>query len=159
MFDIGWSELLIVGAVAVVAIGPKELPNTMRSLGKGVNKLRRMAGEFQGQFNQALKEANLEDVKKEFDVLRQSAAGIGSVMNPVGMARNVLTSSMFPDDPTQNVSTASSPLANQSAALPDTGTQDLPVPSIGRTGPSSLMTGLDDVDIPSAFAPLAVFQR
>ena len=70
MFDIGWSELLIVGVVAVVAIGPKELPNTMRSLGRGVNKMRRMAGEFQGQFNQALKEANLEDVKKEFDVLR-----------------------------------------------------------------------------------------
>src|SRR6202000_3061288 len=102
MFDIGWSELLIVGVVAGVEIGPKELPNAMRSLGRGMNKLRRMAGEFQGQFNQALKEANLEDVKKEFDVLRQSAAGIGSVMSPMGVARNVLSSSMFPDDLSQS---------------------------------------------------------
>jgi sec-independent protein translocase protein TatB len=149
MFDIGWSELLIVGVVAVVAIGPKELPNTMRSLGRGVNKMRRMAGEFQGQFNQALKEANLEDVKKEFDVLRQSAAGITSVMNPMGVARNVLSSSMFPDD-----------LSQSSAPTPSAVAHELPPPSIGGVTPSvSLLTAEDDVDIPSAFAPLAVFRR
>ena len=149
MFDIGWSELLIVGVVAVVAIGPKELPNTMRSLGRGMNKLRRMAGEFQGQFNQVLKEANLEDVKKEFDVLRQSAAGIGSVMNPMGVARNVLSGSMFPDDPTQSSPPTPSAVVYESSA-----------PSIGGMTPSpALLTELDDVDIPSAFAPLAVFRR
>lgn len=147
MFDIGWSELLIVGVVAVVAIGPKELPNTMRSLGRGVNKIRRMAGEFQGQFNQALKEANLEDVKKEFDVLRQSAAGITSVMNPVGVARNVLSTSMFPDDPAQGSAPTPSAVVHEA-------------PSIGGTAPMpAFAAGLIDVDIPSAFAPLAVFRR
>ncbi|MDQ0393007.1 Sec-independent protein translocase protein TatB [Labrys monachus] len=150
MFDIGWSELLIVGVVAVVAIGPRELPNTMRSLGRGLNKVRRMAGEFQGQFNQALKEANLEDVKKEFDVLRQSAAGISSVMNPLGVARNVLSGSMFPDDPSQSA-----------APVPSAVAQEAPAPSIGggRLSPSLLGSDLDGVDIPSAFAPLAVFRR
>ncbi len=86
MFDISWSHILIVGTVAVIVIGPKELPTTMRSLGRGVNKLRRMAGEFQGQFNQALKEANLEDVKKELDTLRQSAAAITGITSPAGLA-------------------------------------------------------------------------
>lgn len=149
MFDIGWSEILIVGVVAVVAIGPKELPNTMRSLGRGVNKIRRMAGEFQGQFNQALKEANLEDVKKDFDALRQSAAGITSVMNPMGVARNVLSTSMFPDDPTQS-----------STPTPSAVVHETPASSIGESAPASVLPAAAiDVDIPSAFAPLAMFRR
>jgi sec-independent protein translocase protein TatB len=159
MFDIGWSEILIVGVVAVVAIGPKELPNTMRSLGRGVNKLRRMAGEFQGQFNQALKEANLEDVKKEFDVLRQSAASISGAISPVGMARNALSSSIFtPETQTPLPSAIAS-----GATVPDVMTsgfvaQELPMSPI-VSAPPSLMAGLEHVVVPSAFAPLPAFQR
>lgn len=65
MFDIGWSEFLVIGIVALVVIGPKELPGVLRTVGKSVGKLRRMAGEFQGQFQEALREADLADLKKD----------------------------------------------------------------------------------------------
>jgi sec-independent protein translocase protein TatB len=82
MFDIGWTELLLIGAVAVVVLKPKDLPDAMGSVGKTVTKLRRMAGEFQGQFNQALREANLEDVKKDFDSIRQATSSVTSGLSP-----------------------------------------------------------------------------
>ncbi|MFL5001870.1 MAG: Sec-independent protein translocase protein TatB, partial [Xanthobacteraceae bacterium] len=50
MFDIGWSELLVIGVVALIAIGPKELPGVLRTLGQWMTKVRRMANEFQNQF-------------------------------------------------------------------------------------------------------------
>ena len=53
MFDIGWGELLIIGIVALIAIGPKELPAALRALGQWMGKIRRMAGEFQNQFQLA----------------------------------------------------------------------------------------------------------
>ncbi|GLK83590.1 Sec-independent protein translocase protein TatB [Ancylobacter defluvii] len=64
MFDIGWSEMLVIGVVALIVIGPKELPGVIRNVGRMVGKLRRMAGEFQGTFQEALREADLADVKK-----------------------------------------------------------------------------------------------
>src|SRR5437899_13033414 len=88
MLDIGWTEVLLIAVVPVVVIGPKELPGALSSLGRMMTKLRRMAGEFQGQFNQAIREANLEDVKKDFDDLRQSASSLKGGFNPLGMARD-----------------------------------------------------------------------
>lgn len=73
MFDIGWSELLVIGIVALVVIGPKELPGVLRTVGQMVGKLRRMAGEFQGQFQEALREAELDGLKKDFTDFAQDA--------------------------------------------------------------------------------------
>lgn len=73
MLDIGWSELLIIGIVALVVIGPKELPGVLRSVGQMVSKLRRMAGEFQGQFQEALREAEMADLHKEITGLKDDA--------------------------------------------------------------------------------------
>ncbi|MBM3529279.1 MAG: twin-arginine translocase subunit TatB [Alphaproteobacteria bacterium] len=67
MFDISWSELLIIGVVALIAIGPKELPGALRALGNWMGKIRRMASEFQGQFNEAMREAEMADIKKQVD--------------------------------------------------------------------------------------------
>jgi len=65
MFDIGWTELLVIAVVAIVVIGPKDLPRAMRTVGQWTTKVKRMAGDFQRQFNEAVREAELEDVKKE----------------------------------------------------------------------------------------------
>lgn len=73
MFDIGWSELLVIGVVALVVIGPKELPGVLRTVGQMVGKLRRMAGEFQGQFQEALREAELDGLKKSFTDFTEDA--------------------------------------------------------------------------------------
>ncbi len=67
MFDIGWSELVVIGVVALIAIGPKELPGVLRMIGQWVGKARRMASDFQGQFNEAMREAEMADIKKSFD--------------------------------------------------------------------------------------------
>lgn len=70
MLDIGWSELLVIGVVALVVVGPKELPTLLRTVGQWVGKARRMASEFQGQLNEAIREADLEDVRKSVEDLR-----------------------------------------------------------------------------------------
>lgn len=67
MFDIAWSEMVLIGAVALVVIGPKDLPKAMRTVGQAVGKIRRMAAEFQGQFNEAMREAELHDLKKQVE--------------------------------------------------------------------------------------------
>ncbi len=72
MFDFSWSELLVIGIVALVFIGPKELPGVLRTLGQWMSKIRRMAGEFQNQFHDAMREAELADLKKEVDEMRSS---------------------------------------------------------------------------------------
>jgi sec-independent protein translocase protein TatB len=69
MFDIGWGELVVIGIVALIAIGPKELPTVLRTLGQYMGKVKRMAAEFQGQFQEAMREAEMADLKKQADEL------------------------------------------------------------------------------------------
>jgi sec-independent protein translocase protein TatB len=73
MFDFDFGKLMIVGIVALAVIPPKDLPRVMRTVGQAVGKMRRMAAEFQGQFMDAMREADLENVRKELDALNQSA--------------------------------------------------------------------------------------
>jgi sec-independent protein translocase protein TatB len=75
MFDIGWSELVLIGVVALVAIGPKELPGVLRMVGQWMGKARKMAAEFQGQFQEAMREAEMADLKKSFDEVKEAATG------------------------------------------------------------------------------------
>lgn len=63
MFDIGWPEMLVIAIVLIVVVGPKDLPKMLRAFGKTTAKLRTMAGDFRKQFDEALKEAELDDVK------------------------------------------------------------------------------------------------
>jgi sec-independent protein translocase protein TatB len=75
MFDLSWTELLIIGVVALIAIGPKELPGVLRAIGQWMGKVRRMASEFQGQFNEAMREAELADLKQQVDDLKDTVSG------------------------------------------------------------------------------------
>ena len=75
MFDIGWGELLVIGIVALVVIGPKELPGVLRGLGQAMAKVRRMASEFQNQFQEAMREAEMADLKKQVDDIGAAARG------------------------------------------------------------------------------------
>src|ERR1700682_945002 len=67
MFNLGWGEIVVIGIVALIAIGPKELPTVLRTIAQWMGKIRRMASEFQGQFQEALREAELTDLKKHAD--------------------------------------------------------------------------------------------
>ncbi len=63
MFEVGWSEILVIVIVLIVVVGPKDLPKMLRAFGKATTKFRATAGEFRRQFDEALKEAELDDVR------------------------------------------------------------------------------------------------
>ena len=67
MFDIGWSELLLIAVVAIVCIGPKDLPVVLRSLGKMARKARGLAREFQASVEEVIRETELSEARKEID--------------------------------------------------------------------------------------------
>jgi sec-independent protein translocase protein TatB len=79
MFDVGWSELLVIAVVALVFIGPKELPGVLRAVGQWTGKIRRMASEFQDQFREAMREAEMADLKKDID---EATGNLGAGLDP-----------------------------------------------------------------------------
>jgi sec-independent protein translocase protein TatB len=79
MFGLGWGEVVVIGIVALIAIGPKELPTVLRTLGQWMGKVRRMANEFQGQFQEALREAEFADLQKHADDISSSVSEIGNI--------------------------------------------------------------------------------
>lgn len=103
MLDIGWSELLIIGIVALVVVGPKDLPKLLRVVGQMLAKVRRMASEFQGQVNEAIREAELDDVKKSVEDLKS--------YNPATMIRNEIDNALAP------VTAASQEVTNEMTRL------------------------------------------
>jgi sec-independent protein translocase protein TatB len=86
MFDIGWSELVIAAVVALIVIGPKELPGVLRAIGHWMGKIRRMASEFQGQFQEAMREAEMADLSKQVDDLGAAANDLTN-FNPIESAQ------------------------------------------------------------------------
>jgi sec-independent protein translocase protein TatB len=90
MFDFDIGKLMVVAVVALAVIPPKDLPRVMRTVGQAVGKMRRMAAEFQGQFMDAMREADLESVRKELNALNEKAK-IDASFDPVGMVREDVT--------------------------------------------------------------------
>jgi sec-independent protein translocase protein TatB len=88
MFDIGWTEILIIAVVAIIVVGPKDLPRMLRSLGRYAGQLKRTAGEFRSQFDDAVRESELDD-------LRNTLSDV-SDLNPVNQIRDSVTESMAP---------------------------------------------------------------
>ena len=152
MLDIGWTELLLIAVVAVVVIGPKELPEALRTLGRTLNKLRRMAGEFQGQFNQALREANLEDVKKDFDDIRQSASMLKGGLSPIDIARNQIGSAAI------GAATATAAASSTPAAPAPTIDTSL-TSSAAAAEPAAPAAEHAAEPLPSAFATSPTFRK
>jgi sec-independent protein translocase protein TatB len=104
MFDSGWGELVVIGVIALIVIGPKELPAVLRTVGRTMNKVRRMAGEFQGQFQEALREAELHDLKKQADDIASTVSGsVGdlSSINPMAETQKEIENS-FNLDPSKS---------------------------------------------------------
>jgi len=94
MLDIGWPELLVVAIVLIIVVGPKDLPPMLRAFGRTTKKLRGMANEFRGQFDEALREAELDDVKKTFDDARKlnPMQSIRDAVNPLKDTANSIRS-------------------------------------------------------------------
>lgn len=80
-FGVGYSEMFLIAVVAIIVIGPKDLPHVLRAFGRTMAKMRGMAREFQGHLDSAMREAGLDDVKKEIQGLKN--IGNGSIIEPV----------------------------------------------------------------------------
>jgi sec-independent protein translocase protein TatB len=70
MFDFSWSEIFVIGVVALVLIGPKDMPVAVRAITRVLKKMRRMAGEFQGHVDEMMRDADLGDVQSTLRELR-----------------------------------------------------------------------------------------
>ncbi len=84
MLDIGWSELLVVAIVAIVVVGPKDLPKLMRTVGFYVGKARRAAADFQRQFNEAIAESEADEVRKNLEAIRANMGPAPDLSQPIG---------------------------------------------------------------------------
>jgi sec-independent protein translocase protein TatB len=121
MFDIGWSELVVIAVVALIAIGPKELPAVLRTVGQYMGKIRRMASEFQGQFQEAMREAEMADIKKSVDEMTDAAKGVTDSFtnyDPLADVKKEVES--FSTDPLGASAAASASSISPEAAAPTT---------------------------------------
>ena len=87
-FGIGYTELVVIALVAVIVIGPKDLPRVLRGLGRMMTKARGMAREFQGHMDAAMKEAGLDEVKRDLQSLK----------NPIVAVKDSVTSELNKQD-------------------------------------------------------------
>jgi sec-independent protein translocase protein TatB len=137
MFDISWTEFLLIGIVALVFIGPKELPGVMRTLGQYTRKIRGMAAEFQNQFQEAMREAEMTDLKKQVDDMahdiksydplksaREDVENIGKDLDK-DFAKKPLELMTGPGQnaPSAAESTATEPAATESSVTPSSASE------------------------------------
>ena len=97
MFDFAWSEILLIGAVALIAIGPKDMPAAIRTVSSMIKKARRMAAEFQTHVDEMVREADLGDVKKAFNDIRNLdiAGALEKHVDPDRSIRNTFADNPF----------------------------------------------------------------
>jgi sec-independent protein translocase protein TatB len=88
MLEVGWSEILVIAIVMIVVVGPKDLPRMLRTFGTVARKMRGMASDFQSQFNDALRDAELDDVRKSLNDVRglDPRNAIKDALNPLRQA-------------------------------------------------------------------------
>jgi len=138
MFDISWSEFLLIGIVALIVIGPKELPAVMRTLGQWTRKVRSMAAEFQNQFQEAMREAEMTDLKKQVDDMARDVTDVDPLKGVRDDIENVGS-----DVQRSLSSTTEQSSTDQAAAVP-AGEPELPLPAPASSDPA-----------PTAAAPAA----
>ena len=117
-FGVGYTEMFLIAVVAIIVIGPKDLPRVLRTFGKTIGKMRGMAREFQGHLDGAMKEAGLDDIKKEFNNLKN--------INPIEPVRKDIVADvkkqeddfkkLFGDGPAAAVETAKPAASTQAPA-------------------------------------------
>lgn len=149
MFDIGGGELVLIGVVALVVIGPKELPGVLRTVGQTVTKLRRMAGEFQSQFQEALREAEMDDVGKTVSDLHKGFNPIQTIRDEIkGAVEAPVAAAPALAEPESGVASASG-ITEAAEPLPTI----VPAPPVAEMAEAPpVVPGVDAVSIKAALA-------
>jgi sec-independent protein translocase protein TatB len=163
MFDIGWSEFALIAVVALIAIGPKELPGVLRTVGQWMGKARKMAAEFQGQFQEAMREAEMADLKKSFDEVREAASGFTSGNLMTSLEKDVSSALRIDDVDKPAAAATDTPASGDAPATPNldapaTSMVDAPVtPTTPETPIPEIFTEADAHALASQ--PLAIVQE
>jgi len=153
MFNFGWGELVLIGIVALIAIGPKELPSVLRTLGQYMGKIRSMAAEFQGQFQEALREAEVADLKKHADDLNAAVSGISN-FDPVASVHKEFDSALEskPESESTVNETPAAPTATESAAEAGMNAEPAPAKPVAAAA-------LPEISVPLPEAPKPVTEK
>ena len=120
---------MVIGAVALIVIGPKDLPKALRTLGNMTAKVRRMAGEFQSQFNDAMREAELDEIRKQVEGVNQSVTSLNTSFDPIGSVRDELKGAVEGPATTAASVPAVTPETAPPAALTDASAASGPLPA------------------------------
>ena len=140
MLDMSWGEVMLIGGVALIVIGPKDLPKALRTVGQITGKLRRMAGEFQMQFNEAIREAELDEVRREVDGIKRTVSSGAPSFNPVQTIRDELKGAVEAREAakpsSQSLADATAQLRAETAGS-DAGSYDVPRPAPGTAAAPS----------------------
>jgi sec-independent protein translocase protein TatB len=148
MFDIGWTELLVIAVVLIVVVGPKDLPPMLRAFGKMTSRARKVAGEFRAQFDEALREAELDDVRRTISDAQKlnPVNSLREAMNPLRQMGNEIKADL---QNATRVDTPAEPDAENKTEVPPAEVS-APAPSLGvpETPPV--------VPVPTASAPQPV---
>jgi sec-independent protein translocase protein TatB len=160
MFDIGWSELVVIAVVALVAIGPKELPGVLRTVGQWIGKARKLAGEFQGQFREAMREAEMADLKKSFDEVKEAATGFTSGHLMTSLEKDVGNALRIEDVDKPAPSAGETPALGAPATSVDAPATSVDAPVIPTTPEMPIPETFSESDAREAASqPLAIVQE
>ncbi|GAA4180016.1 Sec-independent protein translocase protein TatB [Shinella granuli] len=134
MLDVGWTEILVIAIVLIIVVGPKDLPQMLRTFGRMMSKMRGMASDFRQQFDEALREADLEDVKKTI--------GEAQKLNPLNTIREAVNPlRQMGDEIKADLQKSTSSVSSATpAAVPAesvTGSTPVAVPSEAQKPPSA----------------------
>ncbi len=115
MFDFAWSEIALIGIVALIAIGPKDMPVAIKAVAGMIKKARRMAAEFQTHVDELVREADLQEVRDQFRQIRNFdfRGEIAKAVDADGSIRSTLATN--PLDTTTNSSPTPTPVATAGA--------------------------------------------
>jgi sec-independent protein translocase protein TatB len=143
MFDISWTEFVLIGVVALIVIGPKELPTVLRTLGQYTRKIRSMAADFQNQFQEAMREAEMADLKQQVDDIARGVKRfdpLKDVRADVEAAGKDIQSSL--ERP------AAAPAAPAAPATNASETEDAAAAAIGPVTPEAIEQGASAPELP-----------
>ena len=158
MFDITSSKLLLLGIVALLVIGPKDLPALLRTIGKYVGIIKRQAAEFRAQFDEAIRESELAELKKSVETIQQETEAsmreaTSSVERQLDDARRSVDSTMDDTKPADAPAVQADALAGQVDALPAPGSEGQTQPALnGASHPEEPLAESEVASSPAADA-------
>ncbi len=134
MFDIGWQEILVIGVVALVVIGPKDLPRTMRTAGKWVRKAKLVTNEFKRHVDDMMRESELDEVRR--NISEVTAINPGQyIENQIDPDKKLRESLEFGGEDLVNVTLPPVPTTPTSTGAPAEPTPQVPAPEIKKETP------------------------